>query len=79
MNPWTIGDGELRRQVVMQEERYRDLRRRSEEVRLIEAARRPRRNLRKRLHSWLQALWGHARHTNLPEPVSSEALKRGHG
>lgn len=79
MNHWMIGDGELRRQVGMQAERYRELRRRSEEIRLLEAALGPRRSSGKRLRSWLQALWSHVRHTDLGEPGRTEALNHRRG
>lgn len=79
MNHWTIGEGELRRQVGMQAERYRDLRRRSEEVRLIEAALGPRDGLGRGIRSWLEGSWSRVRHALLHRPVSNEGLRHGRG
>lgn len=61
MDHWTIGDAELRRQVGAQTERYRELRRRSDKVRLLEAGLGPRPTLLQRLSRCLEAVLGRRR------------------
>lgn len=79
MNHWTIGDGELRRQVGMQAERYQELRRRSDEARMREAACGPHLPLGERLRSWFEATWRGARHTPKRERAISSPLEHRRG
>jgi hypothetical protein len=75
MSHWTINDGELRRQVQAQGERYRELRRRSDEARLLDEVCGPRTSLLEQARRWFAVATRRAQ----PLLPSAPELEQGRG